>query len=527
MTGDHQNASPKVNRDLTRRTLAIVVVALVALALAIYRPDKSRPFNMTDFSELLPLLDGHDHIVDRTLALVDYYATQGRFNVVAYAWIAIKWTLVGGASPGWQVMRAVLMLTLFLLSFVLLRRLGASRLGGLIGASVFFFAPSASDGWVHLTMAEPLGAAIALSMSLLATRFQRSAHWQRDAMLMSVGAAVLILTKELLAPLLFFPLVLALSLQPDGTFAWPSRSQRNVGLVLGVVIASFVAIGPVVWLYLRGDESAYASMYGRATPSVGGTLANWVSALVPFELAVFPTSVPWALAVVGFFGLVGAGWRMGFLTGRDSMRAPWLLAIASLVPLLGVLAYVPNPWYARFYSLPLMIGTALFIGMAATYVHQLAARGTAWAVGAWVTMSIFSAGSAWEFATARDAEQRRNDRVIAIVANSVIADSVHVAVTQLPAYEWLGLGALMNRFAAATRRPWPLTRDISCEQARGELETRPALVIVNLVSSCMLQAPGHTVVSQPYKRVDWPRLRVVNDSAHADIFPPTLNNRSP
>jgi len=527
MTGDHQNASPQVNQDLTRRTLATVVVALVALAWAIYRPDKSRPFHMTDFSEFVSLLESQDGVIGRMRAVVDYYATQGRFNVIPYAWIAFKWTLMGWWSPGWQVLRAVLMLTLFGLSFLLLRRLGASRLGGLIGASVFLFAPSASDGWVHLTMAEPLGAAITLAMSLLATRYQASARWQRDALLMAVGAAALILTKELLAPLMFLPIVLALTLQPDGMFAWPARNRRNAVLVLSVAVASLLAIVPVAWLYLRGGESAYASMYGRATQSIGGIFANWIAALIPFEAAAFPASVPWALSVFAFFGLVATGWRIAFHSGGDARRARWLLSIAFLVPLVGILAYIPNPWYARFYSLPLLTGTALLIGMGASYVHRVAPHGAALATLAWAVMTVFPAGSAWGFGSSRDAEQRRNDRLVSFVADSIDADSVHFAVTRPPPYAWLGLGATMNRFAAATGRPWPLTRDIGCEQARAELESRPALVIVNLVSSCELQAPERRVVSEAYKRVDWPRLRVVSDSSHADIFPPTPNHRSP
>jgi hypothetical protein len=517
MTVDRENASPKFERDLSGRTLVIIVVALVGLAWAIYRPERVRPFYMTDFSELLPLLDS-DHVVARTKALVNYYASQGRFNVVAYAWMAIKWTLVGGASPGWQLMRSVLMLTLFGLTFVLLRRLGASRLGGLIGASVFFFAPSASDGWVHLTMGEPLGAAVALSMSLLATRFQGSAHWQRDALLMSAGATILILTKELLAPLLVLPVFLALTLQPDGAFSRPARSQRNIGLVFALGAASLLAMLPVVWLYLRGDESAYASMYGRGTLSLGGILANWTSTLVPFDLVVFAASVPWALAVAGFFGLVGAGWRIGFLTGGDTKRAPWLLAISFIVPLVGVLAYVPNPWYARFYSLPMLIGTALFVGMAATYVHQWGPRGPVWAVGAWIAMSVFAIGSAGGYAAARDAAQRGNDRLISIVADSIDVDSVHVAVTQLAAYEWLGFGALMNRFAAATGRPWPLTRDIDCGQAHTELASRARLAILNPVSSCALRSPELKVIRTTYKRLNWTRLQIVEDSVHMDLI---------
>ena len=527
MTADHQNASPGFTRDLRRRELAIVVGVLVVLAWAIYRPDRTRPFHILDFSEFISLLESHANVFDRTLALVDYYATQGRFNVIAYAGIATKWTLMDWWSPGWQMLRALLMLTLFWLSFVLLRRLGASRLGGLIGASVFLFAPSASDGWVRLTMAEPLGAALVLAMSLLAIRYQASDRWQRDTLLMAAGAAALILTKELLAPLLLLPVVLALTLQSDGTFALPTRSRRNIALVLGVAAATLAAMAPVAWLYVRGGESAYASMYGRGMQSVGGVLAIWVSALVPFELAVFPTSVPWALAVVGFLGLVGAGWRIGFLTGSDTKGAPWLLAVALLVPLAGILAYIPNPWYARFYSIPLLTGTALLLGMAATYVHRLAFRGTAWAVGAWVTMSVFAAGSAWSFAERSDAEQRRNDRVISIIADSVDVDSVHFAGTRPPPYAWLGNGATMNRFAAATGRPWPLTRDLGCDEVRVELGSRPELVIVNLLSSCELRALEMKVVSQTYKRVDWPRLRLVDDSAHADIILPMAYVRSP
>ena len=89
------------------------------------------------------IYDGEGNLTTGTL--VDYYASEGRFNIVGYAFLAARWNLFGWSSPGWQLARGAMMLLLIGLTYVLLRRLGASRLGATLGGSVYLIAPAAAD----------------------------------------------------------------------------------------------------------------------------------------------------------------------------------------------------------------------------------------------------------------------------------------------------------------------------------------------------------------------------------------------
>jgi hypothetical protein len=524
MRVDDRNASPRPASDAWTRTIVIATL-LVVFAWCVYRPDRARPLHIIDFSEFIPHLESETGFVARTRALVEYYASQGRFNVVPYVLLAAKWEAFGWWSPGWQICRAALMLALFGLTIVLLRRLGASRLGAIIGGSVYLWAPSAGDGWVHLTMAEPLGAAIMLAMAIRAMRFQSVQRWQREVAIMAGATALLIWTKELMAPALLLPVCLALTVREDGSFAMPKRSRRNVSLVAAIALASVVAMVPIAVLYLTAGESAYASMYGRGIPSLSGLIAIWIAALLPFEAIIVPANFVWALAVAGFVVLLAAGWRAGLRDPEARKRALGLLSFALVLPLAGILAYLPNPWYAQFYTLPYLIGAALLLAMAVTYLQSV--RAGALAAGASLAMLAHPVTSSSTMAARTDAVQRRDDRVIAFVADSVLADSVHFATKVVPPYDWLGFGAAMRRISAVQGRPWPPARYIDCRQARQTLASRPGLVTVDFESSCALKARDMKVISQSFRRVDWRRFQLVVDSAHADVILPTTGSAPP
>jgi hypothetical protein len=524
MRDDTTKANPWSIHDPRLRTL-LAAIFLVSLAWLVYRPERLRPFHILDFSEFIPILVNGDGLWDGTRDVVQYYASQGRFNAIPYVLLALKWDLFSWWTPGWQIARAALMVTLFVLTYILIRRLGASRLGGVVGASVYLWAPSAADGWVRMTIAEPLGAAIALGLAIRALTFQATEHWRREAVLLAMGVVAIIWTKELMAPLFLLPLSLALCVQPDGSFAFPRITRRNVLLSASVGAATLFALLPIAMLYLGAEEAAYASMYGRGMQSISGILAIWITMLVPFELIIVPVNLAWALAVAGFVVLVAIGWRTG-LRQAVGARASWLLALALLVPLAGVLAYLPNPWYANFYTLPYLIGAALLTGMGATWLSSTGRAGPVIATAAWTGMLIYASTSAATYAARTDAVQRRDERVVRVVADSLGADSVRFATMRPPPYDWLGFGAAMTRISTVRGHPWPPTRNVSCDDARNGLLTTPGLVTVNFESSCKFQTPTLMVISQDFKRLDMRRLRVVHDSVHADLVLPLSHTQS-
>lgn len=500
-----------------------IALGVVVLAWAVYRPDRPRPFSILDFSEFLPLLQQGETLSDRAGALVEYYGTQGRFNVFPYMIMATKWTLLGSWSPGWQVTRAVLMLIVAGMTFLLLRRLGATAVGAMVGASVFLWAPAASEGWVHLTMGEPLATALTLGLSIRAIEFQRRERWKGEIALFALGGATLVLVKELVIPLLLLPLTLALTVRPDASIRRPEASRRNLVLIGAVAIAVLLAFVPVVWLYLHAPESAYGAQFARRTQSLVVLVAIWAATLVPFEVILYPASVLWLVAFAGFVILIAAGWRLGFQHPVEGSRARWLLAFALLLPAAGTLPYLLIYWYHRFYSLPYLIGTALFAGMAATFLELYAPRGRGWVLGSWAAASVLAVSGAATLAARTDATQRRDARIVQLVSE-MEPDSVLFATSRIPSYEWLGTGATLHRYAGATGRPWPLTREAPCDAGRTAISSRRAVLVVSFLElQCNLPARATDVVSIYYRRVDWNRWRVVQDSQTAILVVPRAN----
>lgn len=503
----------------------LIGLGVVAITWMVYRPHRVRPFYVVDFAEFIPLLERGDNIFDRVGGLLGYYIGQGRFNMVSLAVLAGKWELFHLWSPGWQIARALLMVGIFVLCYVLLRRLGADKLGSLAGSSVFLWAPAASEGWIHLTMGEPLGTAIALSMSILATRYQRSAHWKRDGVLMGVCAASLVLVKELLLPLLILPIAIAL-MYNQGRFQALGLTPRNrylIGTVLGGAALAFV---PVILIFARADQAAYASLYGRSFNSLDGLIAIWATGLVPFDLIVAQAHLLWALAIVGFMFIVPFGWLFGFkeLSSRNHLKV--LLFIAITLPLAGVLVYLPNPWYARFYFLPYLIGAGILTAVGATQIRRVTKWGTSAVCLSWLAMALVALGSAFDFAAQREATQHRDDQLITFVADSIEVDKVFFATVRPPREEWVaeesatgaprGYGSAIRRYALATHRAWPAAGLVGCEAAK---TTRLAAdrIVVSFEDTCDL-GPAVRTLTVSFRRIDWNRWRVVSDSTRARII---------
>jgi hypothetical protein len=256
-------------------------------------------------------------------------------------------------------------------------------------------------------------------------------------------------------------------------------------------------------------------------------LALWIFAFIPFDPIPVPSHAMWAAAVLAFIGLVAVGWRAGLRHTSQRGSALWLLLIAVTLPLVGVLVYFPNPWFARFYYLPYLIGAAILLGMAATYVEMSGSAGRVWAVLSGALIFVCAISSAAELASRTDAVQRRDDALISAVASMKGVDSVLFATSRPPPEEWKadssaasdaprGLGATLHRFAAATRRPWPRTRDIACEKVN---QTQGSVVIINLESSCAFASVRQPTIVYRYHRIDWRRWQVVVDSAYAHVIP--------
>jgi hypothetical protein len=507
-------------RDWRKSTAICLAIALICVAWSVYRPDRGRPLSLLDFSEFIPPVAAESNLIDRFAALLDYYGGQGRLNVISLATIAVKWTAFGWWSPGWQLLRAAMMTLVFLLCYLLLRRLGASRLGGVVGSSVYLWSPPAIEGWVRLTMGEPLGTALMLLVSIRMTNFQASVRWKRDVAIAAAGAVGIIWTKELMAPAVLLPLVLGLTMDAKGAFSPPRLSARNLALVLAVGAASILALIPVAIVYLTASDSAYASLYGQSIQFFPTLIAAWVGTLVPMKVLTLPVNPIWAGGLISFMVVVVLGWTVALTRPVTQHRARWLLGIATLVPMCGVFAYVPNPWYVDFYSIPYLIGAAIILGMAATWLasdtatRRLVVSGAACLMGVGVT-------SAAPYAARAEAYQRRDESIIVQLSTGI--DSAWFAMPRPPQQDWLGTGPAMRRVAMVRELSWPIVRKVTCDEASRNRHSGTH-VTIDLDGACKLE--GDTTIARYYKRPNLRTFKLARDSAFANMLflPPRRGN---
>ena len=467
------------------------------------------------------MLKVHSGLVDQFNAIMHYNADRsGRANVVPTIAAVLKWRLFGTWTPGWQLAHAFVMLVVMLQIGTLVRRLGATLLGAVAAALVFLVAPAAAESWVRLTVGEPVGMMVILGMTLRSQRFQVTARWRREVVLFSVGAAVVLLTKELMAPAIALPVAMALMWQPSGEFARPQATRRNSALVFAVGAASLVTMVPLLWLYWRASSSAFAASYGQVYQSPAQVLVHWIASLVPFDLMHSPGTLMWLLAILGLTVLLASGWRVGFHDAAHGRRARWLLSGAILFPLAGAIAYAPWSQYEDRYAFPYLVGTALMVGMAISYLQRYSRSGRWCAALSCGVALCFAASGAGMYAAHADSAQRTVDAVLRDVATLRGVDSVLVVADPRPAgLEWTGQGPALFRLAGATDRRWPPTRDIRCTEAAERADQTQRVAVVIFLSMCGDVAPSRRVVTY-YRRMDWRRWSFVRDSVHADVISP-------
>src|SRR5262245_61410373 len=96
------------SQQMPRGVPVALALGGTAVACALYTPWVSRPFDILDFSEFLPLLTGAGGFLSRLSALNDYYVHQhGRLNLLSYAALAAKWSVLGDSPMLWQWLRFI------------------------------------------------------------------------------------------------------------------------------------------------------------------------------------------------------------------------------------------------------------------------------------------------------------------------------------------------------------------------------------------------------------------------------------
>lgn len=498
-----------------RRLLAGAAVLVLGLALYIYQPWRDVGFDIEDFSEFELLLERSPTFGARGRALLDYYATQGRWNFVVYYGLAAKWSLFGPDPKAWQYLRFGQMLGVACMVFWLVRsfRLGIFPAGA--AALLFVFSSAAAASFGRLTMSEPVALTVLLPALLVAVRYQRIPHWKSSAALITVLAALVVGSKEVLIVCLPFVVLCAILWSPEG---WrpPGRSWRNRVLVGGVGLV-MLAFGVSVLLVARqGGAESYASQYGRT----GGYLDSFPAVLgwmvLPVQRPVGSINNPPAYpanALILLLLLAGIAlwwWR--------SVPKPTIaLSLFASLPVLGATVYAPWPRFEEFYALPFLLGVALMLAFALeATVHGSKANG-------WVAAGLFAAALGFMVVNAKFATERRfanravHRGMVEVIRSVRDVDSVLV-VTQWGGRSWPALAPTLARVA---RRPvaagYPPVLGSKCEEVPPPASLPSTIIVMQYVKECgAIQSHERAIVSR-YRYWNWRTLSSRIDSIRVDV----------
>ncbi|HEU4564002.1 MAG TPA: hypothetical protein VFS05_05120 [Gemmatimonadaceae bacterium] len=495
----------------------------MAWALLLYQPWRDLPFDTLNFAELIPLLRAHDSLLSRFVALTEYHAReQGRIALLVYAGTAAKWSLFGAHPVGWQLSRFALMCAVVAGAYLLLRRLGNGGGASAAGAALFVCASSTHEAWVRLIMGEPLGTALLIGAALLATRYQEARRWRALAVAIALLLVGVLFTKEVMVAAIPFVLLVGWCRQPSGLLARPRLTRRNVWLAAAVAALVIPALAVIAVVAMHAPAQGFSSSYRTGALSAGRLAMNLFTAGAPV-LPVFPPFLAnLAIALFLYLGVVAIGVRVALERREEREHAALVLAAAASLLLLGATAYMPWPYFQRYYALPLLLAPAMLVALAVDALRR-AGKGTAVAAYAAVAALCLalSAQARWYAADAA-ARQRLNAGLVRQLAARPGADSLLVASRRELAFAWLGTGPILQRYAAAVGTgELPPAADISC--ARGDSLARAgtaAALLVSYAGDCDLATPAPVVLSQRFRYIHTPSLRLRTDSVQASIYPP-------
>ncbi len=519
--------APSVLPDATSRKGAVdlpgVLLFFIAVIMAflLYRPDTDAPFEIIDFSETLPFLADGRSFGDRFVGLVGYYLHHGRAAFALSAGLAAKWTLFEWWTPGWQWTRYFVGLAVVVLAWHLLRALGANRIGAAFGAALFVVSETVAPGWLRPAVNEPFGTVLLLSASLLACRFQQTEVPQRLALAIALLLAAMIVVKETLVAATFFPIVLATCRSADGSMDRPVLSPRNRMLLLFSVVAITIVAVPVLWALTQVAPGGYARQFGTG----GSLLSNAVFGVLPAVIPFTPVAQPpgWAATVADVAWLLIL---MGALTTADrkEIQAPHrriLFLAAFALPLARIIVYLPWPLQFPYYSIPFLLGIVIVsaVGMTkltrAGGVLRMVSVASALVVIVYAT-SVAAAQSNRYFALRRLTDDWVSE-LHALSRDSSVS-RVIVAVPRTKDQAWTGLGPTLSRFAAATGRPLPDVRDVSCREVESLVQSLAAgTVVTALRHHCALPAPASGPL-RVARRFDFASFHTLPDSIRVQII---------
>lgn len=492
---------------------ALLYLTTALLATLVYHPWRDAGFDLEDFSEFRPILEHASSPSSRFTALTEYYGTQGRWNVVGFAFLAVKWTAFGPNPVPWQWLRLIQMLAVAGSLFHFIVTIGVSRLVAWASATLFLFSSAAAASVVRLTLGEPLALMFLLGALLLGTKYQETERWKACGLGISLCVGLILATKEVLIACV--PFVLAFGVSWRGHAFRPVEwSKRNAFLTAAVAAIVVLVSIPIIHARMGIAPSAYSSAYKASSITAAKFLVLAFDMVMPVQHSpppdIFPLLYPAnvIIAILGGSGLL--------IWSRFGVRAPRPLPFvggAFFLALAGALVYVPWPRFEEFYALPFTLGGIVVLAFATDAAGERARLANAVAVGTLLLATFYAVLAANASVEFRFARRGATNDLVHALRSLQHSDSV-VVLTSDPGSSWHQRAGTLERAMQneAHGAAVPRVVGVGCaDAAKGRMLT-PTLHVVNYVSECGRMRETHAAVARRFDYVDWQSLHSRQDS---------------
>lgn len=442
---------------------AATFLSLMGLALLIYTPWQAVPFDILDFSELLPILRRSDSLLDAFRNVAAYYGDHGRSNLITSAFIALNWEVFGEVPVAWRLFRTIVMGLALAFTIRFLARLGFSTLALAGGAAIMVVALSSAGNWIRLT-GEPI-AYVCLIVALdVGAGYREGERWRWRLTALASLVLAMLLTKETM--LATVPAVAMVALCADSRFVGSrpqggDRTRALAAVLLGVAVLFAVWAW---WVAARSSPEAYVDTYGRVEISIASLTVAVQRILFPMGDVVGPLA--WWHALFASFVIAGC---VLALSGVEKGRARLLIALGSYLILAGAVVYLPWGRFEFFYGLPFSLGTILLVTVATEELMRRAGSNRSLVFGGLIIALATPATLSQLFAARTYATRDLNWEIAGELSRFAAVDSFVVAVEGLPAQPWQGSAATLRRVGTLLRprsgASLPPAVDKECESA--------------------------------------------------------------
>jgi hypothetical protein len=506
--------APTARRTVSgSRWYALTWLGTALLAACIYHPWRNLGFDLEDFSEFQPILEHAASLTTRFRALAEYYATQGRWNVVGYAFLAAKWALFGPDPVAWQWLRLVQMLALASLASQLFVTLRVSRPVAWASALLFLFSSAAAASFVRLTLGEPLALVFLLGALLLATRYQKTRRWRLCGIGISLCLGLLLATKEVLIVCVPFVLAFGVSWE-DGAFRRLRWSKRNAFLVAAATVTVVLVSVPILRASMGNAPGAYDSAYRIDNISAAKFLVLALYMVMPVQHSsppeIFALLYP-ANIIVAM--LVGSGLLIWLRLGARLPRPLPLIGGALFLALAGAAVYAPWPRFEDFYALPFIVGVALVIAFAVEAAGARARANYHIALGTLLLGVLYMVVAAQAAVEYRFAVRGATNKLVETLQSWHGLDSVLVGTTD-PGRAWHQRAGTLERSLRNRTRgaAVPSMVGVTCADAAENRVLPPSVAVVNYVRECGETGGPDISVVHRFTYRDWRTLGTRSDS---------------